>query len=690
MSHQQMIDRATIERIMDAANIVDVIGDFVALKRRGSDYIACCPFHNEKTPSFSVSTRLGIYKCFGCGKAGNVVNFIMEHEQLSYVEAIKYLGKKYGIEVKEREETAEDVERRQYNDSLLIVNEYAQKYFTNALWETQEGKAVGLSYFRERGFSDQTMKDFLLGYADRERNSFSSQAVKSGYKKEFLVETGLSLEGRTSDSPGQNSDDGLYRNGGGDLYDRFKERVMFPIRGITGRVVAFGGRKLRGDKNIAKYVNSPESSVYVKNKTLYGLYEAKAAIAKAQNCYLVEGYTDVISFHQNGVINVVASCGTSLTQGQIQLIKRFSPKVTVLYDGDSAGIHASLRGIDLFLAEGLDVKVALFPDGEDPDSYAHKHTPDELQKFLQDAEEDFISFKYRILSQDIEKDPLKRAKLIGEVVTSISVIPDAIVRSVYIDETARNLKISPDILNEEVAKIRSKHQNDEYWRNKKTEELQKTNPGLDAAGTGGAPAIDVQTPIRTEEELAKKGDYCKEAEQDLIYYLLKFGHNILRNEKNFNYGSEVAEQQNVADYIKSQLECDGLVFINPVLREIYDEYFTLDTTDSTEIIRHFAAGPDNAVAQIVINLFQDKYSLRSEKIKNTLIPEKNILASLVPKAMYIYKAKVVAQRVLELKSQLEIAGKEGNKEEEKNLIEQIRLLTKVRMDLTRAAKLIDT
>ncbi|MDD2241872.1 MAG: DNA primase [Bacteroidales bacterium] len=680
-----MVDKVTIERIMDAANIVDVIGDFVALKRRGSDYIACCPFHNEKTPSFSVSPRLGIYKCFGCGKAGNVVNFVMEHEQMTYVEALKYLGKKYGIEVKEREETAEDVEKRRHGDSLLIINEYAQKYFTNTLLETEEGKAVGLSYFKERGFSEQTIKDFLLGYADRERNSFSSQAIKSGYKKEYLTETGLALEGRVSENGEQNYDGDLYHHSGGELYDRFRERVMFPIRGITGRVVAFGGRKLRGDKNIAKYVNSPESSVYIKNKTLYGLYEAKAAIAKAQNCYLVEGYTDVISFHQNGVVNVVASCGTSLTQGQILLIKRFSPKVTVLYDGDAAGIHASLRGIDLFLAEGLEVKVALFPDGEDPDSYARKHTPDELQKFLKDAEEDFISFKYRILSKDIERDPLKRAKLIGEVVTSISVIPDSIVRSVYIDETAKNLKISPDILNQKVAELRAKRQNDEYWRNKKQEDLQNAE-----TGEPEPEEMNISSPIREEENLARNNNYCKEAEQDLIYYLLKFGHNILKNEKSFNYGSEETDRQSVAEYIKTQLDCDGLELINPVLRQIYNEYFTLDATDSTEIVRHFAAGPDNEVAKVVINLFQDKYSLRSEKIKNTLIPEKSILGNLVPKAMYIYKAKVVAQRILELTPKLDKTHKEGNTEEEKNIVEQIKLLTQVKKNLTKAAKLIDT
>ena len=317
-----MIDRATIDRILDTARIEEVISDFVALKRRGTNYVACCPFHHEKTPSFSVSPAKGIYKCFGCGKAGSVVTFVMEHEQMSYVEALKYLGRKYGIEVKEKEETAQDIEQRLYRESLLIVNDFAQQFYTRTLWEHPEGQAVGLSYFRERGFTDQTIRKFQLGYALNDRHAFTPQAQKAGYKKEHLVAVGLTIE----------------RESSGELFDRFYERVMFPIRSISGKVIAFGGRKLRNDnKEIAKYINSPESEVYVKNRSLYGIFEAKAAIVREQKCYLVEGYTDVISFHQAGVENVVASSGTSLTTGQIGLIKRFTNKVTVLYDGDFAG-----------------------------------------------------------------------------------------------------------------------------------------------------------------------------------------------------------------------------------------------------------------------------------------------------------------------------------------------------------------
>ena len=681
-----MIDRATIEKIMDAAQIVDVVSDFVALKRRGADYIACCPFHNEKTPSFSVSPRLGIYKCFGCGKAGNAVNFIMEHEQMTYVEALKYLGKKYGIEVREKEETAKDVEQRQHGESLLIVNEYARKFFTDSLLNTEEGKAVGLSYFKERGFSDETIKTFQLGYADRERKSFSSQAVKAGYKKEFLTETGLSITDLQSAE--------------GEIHDRFCERVMFPIRGISGRTVAFGGRKLRSDKNIAKYVNSPESSIYIKNKTLYGLYEAKGAIAKEGNCYLVEGYTDVISFHQSGVINVVASCGTSLTQGQIHLIKRFSPKVTVLYDGDSAGIHASLRGIDLFLAEGLEVKVALFPDGEDPDSYARKHTPDELSKFLHDAEEDFISFKYRLLCKDIEKDPLKRAKLIGEVVASISVIPDPIVRSVYVDETAKNLQISPDILIQEIAKIRAKKRNDEYWRTRKEEKEEEE----ENSATGNE-TDNYTSPYMEEEKLVKSNSYCLEAERDIIYYLIKYGHCAMVNKSNFYIGAKPTANKTVAEYIKDELTSVDIIpkiekfkstiinislgITDPVLKHIYNEYFTLHVTDAAEAEKHFVTEPDIKVNTAVINLFQAKYELRSDKIKRAGIEEINLLADIIPKIINTYKAKVMSKTVAETAPVLEAANKAGDIEKERLLLEVMRQLNIYKLKFAKATKFID-
>ncbi|MCL2133396.1 MAG: DNA primase, partial [Bacteroidales bacterium] len=329
-----MIDRATIDKIIDASDITEVIGDFVSLKKRGVNYLACCPFHNEKTPSFSVSAAKGIYKCFGCGKAGNAVSFVMEHEHLTYVEALKYLGKKYGIEIKEKELTAEEIQAGTKRESLMIVSAYAQDYFSKTLWEHPDGKNIALSYFRERGFSDKTIKKFQLGYCLDSRSAFSNTAIKDGYKKEYLVGVGLSIEREE------------------DLFDRFYGRVLFPIHSISGRVIAFGARTLKQDKNIAKYLNSPESEIYIKSNVLYGIYFAKQAIVRSQKCYLVEGYTDVISMHQAGVENVVASSGTSLTTEQIRLIKRFAPNVTVLYDSDAAGIKASLRGIDMLLEEG--------------------------------------------------------------------------------------------------------------------------------------------------------------------------------------------------------------------------------------------------------------------------------------------------------------------------------------------------
>lgn len=376
-----MISKNTIERILDAAQIVDVISDFVALKRRGANYTACCPFHNEKTPSFSVSPSKGIFKCFGCGKAGNAVNFVMEHEQLNYAEALKYLGKKYGIEVEEREESPEDIQNRLRSDSLLNVAEFARNFFVESLKKSQSGQAIALSYFKERGFSAETIEKFQLGWSPEGRSAFCDAAIKAGYKKEFITGTGLGIE----------------REGSGELIDRFYERVMFPVHSVSGRVIAFGGRTLRTDKSVAKYINSPESEIYIKSKSLYGIYFAKSSITRFQKCYLVEGYTDVISLHQAGVENVVASSGTSLTQDQIRLIKRFTPEVTVLYDGDAAGIKASIRGIDMLLEEGLTVKVVLFPDGEDPDSYARKHGGEKLKRFLSDSEEDFISFKTSLL-----------------------------------------------------------------------------------------------------------------------------------------------------------------------------------------------------------------------------------------------------------------------------------------------------
>lgn len=656
-----MIDSATIDRIIETARIEEVIGDFVSLKRRGANYVACCPFHHEKTPSFSVSPSKGVFKCFGCGKAGSAIKFVMEHEQMSYVEALKYIGNKYGIEVKEKEESAEQVQQRLHNESLAIVNDFAQKFFTKTLLESPNGRAVGLSYFKERGFEDETVNKFLLGYAPDEKRALTHNAQKSGFKVEFLKELGLTIE----------------REGTGELFDRFYDRVIFPIRSISGKVIAFGGRKLKGGKEIAKYINSPESVLYVKNKVLYGIFEAKGAISKEQKCYLVEGYTDVISFHQAGIENVVASSGTSLTQGQIQLIKRFTNKVTVLYDGDWAGIKASLRGIDMLLEEGMEVKVALFPEGEDPDSYARTHTKEQIREFLEENEEDFIAFKYKVLSSDIQKDPLQRAKLIGEVVNSISIIPDAIVRNVYIEDTATRLNVGTELLHQEVNKIRNKRKSDNFYKNQREEQRQDkfTNKGFEQISydtenglkqnTQGIPGFVVNT-------------YCEEAEKEILYYLLKFGYLPIRVEEEFAYGGDVEEEQTVAQYILSQLQNDELELQNLVYKGIFDEYFALKEHEGEKILRYFVNHPDSSISEVLAGLLAQPYILTIQQFTKSLIPERNVLGRVVPKAVLVYKAKVTAQAAINLTAELVKAQKEENQEAMNELIGQLNMLMQVR------------
>lgn len=651
-----MVDRATVDRILDTAKIEEVISDFVTLKRRGANYTACCPFHHEKTPSFSVSPSKGIYKCFGCGKAGSVISFVMEHEQMSYVEALKYLGHKYGIEVKEKEESAEDIQNRLHHESLLIVNDFAQQFFSKQLWESQEGIAIGLSYFKERSFTDDTIKKFLLGYAPNSKRALTHNAQLKGYKKDHLIEVGLTIE----------------RDGTGELFDRFYERVIFPIRGISGKVIAFGGRKLRGDKEIAKYINSPESEVYVKNKVLYGIYEAKGAIAREKKCYLVEGYTDVISFHQAGIENVVASSGTSLTTGQIQLIKRFTNNVTVLYDGDWAGIKASLRGIDMLLEEGLEIKVALFPDGEDPDSYARSHTKEELKEFLDNNEEDFIAFKHKVLNQEVSKDPLQRAKLIGEVVNSIAIIPDAITRSVYIEETSARLRISQELLAQEVAKIRHKKQSDTFYRQQREQEREERLKGITDFGQGPKQTTAGKVPTFVIDT------YCEEAEKEILYYLLKFGNYPIHLEEEFAYGATQIEEQNVAQYILSQLQNDDLELQNLIYKEIFDEYYTLKEHEQERILRYFVNHPKPEVAKFVANLIAQPYMLTIQQFSKTLIPERNVLGCYVPKAILIYKAKITTQAAMNLTEQLGKAQKENDTQAQAELIDQLNTLMQVR------------
>ena len=434
-----MIDRETVDRIYAAANIVDIVGDYVTLRRKGVNYVACCPFHNEKTPSFVVSPSKGVYKCFGCGKGGNAVTFLMEHESLTYPEALKMVAKRYGIEVHEKELSEEEVRRNDDRESMFALNGWAAEYFANYLRRESEGISIGMSYFRQkRGLTDATIAKFGLGFCPAKGDRMTKDALAAGYKQEFLLSTGLSL---VSD-----------RNGS--LYDRFRDRVIFPVHNISGRIVAFGGRTLRTDKQVAKYQNSPESEIYSKKRELYGLYFAKKAIQQQDYAILVEGYLDVISMHQAGIENVVASSGTSLTTEQIRLLGRFTKNITVIYDGDPAGIHASLRGIDMILKEGMNVRVVLLPEPEDPDSFAQSHSAAEVRDYIADNEQDFLEFKARLLLKDAQGDPIRKAALIGDMVQSIAQIPDPIQRSVYIKECARIMDIDERILIGEVARKR--------------------------------------------------------------------------------------------------------------------------------------------------------------------------------------------------------------------------------------------
>ena len=667
-----MIDRATVDKILDSAEIVDVISDFVSLKRRGANYIACCPFHNEKTPSFSVSPSKGIFKCFGCGKAGSVVTFIMEHEQMTYVEALKYLGKKYGIEVHESEETPEDAAQRLKHESLLVVSEFAQKFFSDTMFFTQTGKTVGLSYFRDaRGFSDETIKKFGLGYAPDPKKNFGDDKIqtltlaaqKAGYKKEFLLGTGLCFE---------RSD--------GSLSDKFYDRVMFPIHSISGRVIAFGGRTLLNDKSVAKYVNSPETEIYHKSNVLYGIFQAKSAIAKQQKCYLVEGYADVISMHQAGIENVVASSGTSLTQGQIRLIKRFTNKITVLYDGDAAGIKASIRGIDMLLEEGMEVKVALIPEGHDPDDFARSHSYSEIVDFLDKSETDFIDFKYELLSKDIAKDPIRKAELIREIVRTISLIPDQIVRMVYIEQSARKLDVKQEIMVQEVSKARRNIViSGEYERKRaaeREERLAKMQPQV---------ADPLAEPVTVEEDYGQipensfeeDSPFLAVCEKEILYYLLKFGEHRMHFDEHQYVDSETPVMDiTISQYISAELKNDDLVFQNSLYRKIYDLYFEYSSENLNEeqIVRRLTSGPEEIIAKTVLDIIFNEYVVNVKEFKKTLIPEEDVLGIYVPKSIIIYKSKITDLAYNEIMERLRKAQSEGDTELQKQLMRQIKVL----------------
>lgn len=480
-----MIDRQTIDKILDSAEIVEVIQEFVPLKKRGVNYLGLCPFHNEKTPSFTVSPSKEIFKCFGCGKAGNAVNFIMEHERLNYPEALKYLARKYHIEIVEKELTSEDIEKQNERESLLVLNAYAARQFSENLFHSEEGISVGLSYFRERGFLQNTIKKFDVGYSLEKRDALSKKALEDGYKLDFLLKTGLSIQNERG------------------VFDRFSGRVIFPIHSLSGQVLGFGGRILKTDVKAAKYVNSPESEIYQKSRIVYGIFQARKAITRDDKCYLVEGYTDVMSLHEAGIENVVASSGTSLTQEQVRLIKRFTPNITILYDGDAAGIKASLRGIDIVLEEGMNVKIVLLPDGEDPDSYSKKISNEGFLKYLKENETDFIRFKTQLLLEESKNDPVMKANLIRDIVRSIAVIPENITRTIYIKECSSSLQIPEGVLYNEVNKIRRQRSFQDRNRYPGPEDLP-------------VPPQAITKPLKQESTTAF-------SEREIIRLLLKFG-----------------------------------------------------------------------------------------------------------------------------------------------------------------------
>ena len=649
-----MIDRETVDRIYAAANIVDIVGDYVTLRRKGVNYVACCPFHNEKTPSFVVSPSKGVYKCFGCGKGGNAVTFLMEHESLTYPEALKMVAKRYGIEVHEKELSEEEVRRNDDRESMFALNGWAAEYFANYLRRESEGISVGMSYFRQRrGLTDATIAKFGLGFCPAKGDRMTKDALAAGYKQEFLLSTGLSL---VSD-----------RNGS--LYDRFRERVIFPVHNISGRIVAFGGRTLRTDKQVAKYQNSPESEIYSKKRELYGLYFAKKAIQQQDYAILVEGYLDVISMHQAGIENVVASSGTSLTTEQIRLLGRFTKNITVIYDGDPAGIHASLRGIDMILHEGMNVRVVLLPEPEDPDSFAQSHSAAEVRDYIADNEQDFLEFKARLLLKDAQGDPIRKAALIGDMVQSIAQIPDPIQRSVYIKECARIMDIDERILIGEVARKRLTTSGD-----RETDEFLRRQSALQRQEE---PQPEVDYKPRVEA-----GSSVEALEREIVKYLLKYGHCSF----DFKEGRTMVPC-NVAEVIFTELSDDNIEFRNPVYAKImalYREQWTQLGT-GVEVPAHLFLNhldPEVCNASVDILTSDDNY-VPSELWRRKEVhveSEAEILAVGVPKAVTLYKSKVVEGLIRDLQAQL--AG-ELTEEQEAEIMQRLAGYNRVKVSIAR-------
>lgn len=687
---ERMIDQGTIDRILDAAQIMDVVSDYVTLRKRGVNYVGLCPFHSDKTPSFYVSPAKGLCKCFACGKGGNAVHFIMEHEQMSYPEALRYLAKKYNIEIKERELSDEEKFVQSERESLFIVNNFARDYFQNILKNHVDGRSIGLAYFRNRGFRDDIIEKFQLGYCTDSHDAFSKEALQKGYKKEYLVKTGLCYE----------TDDHRLR-------DRFWGRVIFPVHTLSGKVVAFGGRVLaNATKGVkVKYVNSPESEIYHKSNELYGIYFAKQAIVKQDRCFLVEGYTDVISMHQSGIENVVASSGTALTPGQIRMIHRFTNNMTVLYDGDAAGIKASIRGIDMLLEEGMNIKVCLLPDGDDPDSFARKHNSTEFQAFISEHETDFIRFKTNLLLEDAGKDPIKRAELIGNLVQSISIIPEAIVRDVYIKECAQLLHVEDKLLVSEVAKRRemqAEKRAEQTERERRSAEraaaMARNGQGMQGApgnapvtGNGlpmpnsgvpmpnggnptsnsggsmsnsGSSMPDGNAPMPLEAgagysevppaflednyasfipQQGKEGQEFYKFERLILQAVVRHGEKIMCNLTD-EEGNEIPVT--VIEYVINDLKEDDLAFHNPLHRQILSEAAAHIHDSNFVAERYFLAHPDTVISKLSVDLINVRYQLSKYHSKSQkIVTDEERLYELVPMLMINFKYAIVTEEL---------------------------------------------
>ena len=634
-----MIDRLTVEKIKDAANIVDVVSEFVTLKKSGANYKGLCPFHNEKTPSFMVSPARGTCHCFGCGKGGNAISFIMEHEQMTYPEALRWLAKKYNIEIQERELSAEEKAEQTARESMFIINEWTASYFEKLLHEHPDGQAIGLQYFRSRGFRDDIIKKFRLGFDINDRFALAATATKEKYNPEYLLKVGL-----------------CYKNDHGELIDRFAGRVMFPWVGVSGKIVAFGGRKLdAATKGVQqKYVNSPDSEIYHKDRELYGIYQGKKAIAKEDCVYMVEGYTDVLSLHQCGIENVVANSGTALSIHQIHTLHRFTSNIVLLYDGDAAGIHAAMRGTDMLLSEGMNLKVLLLPDNDDPDSFARKHTADEFRAYIKEHQTDFIEFKTKLLLQN-ETDPQKRADGIGSIVNSISLIPNQILRDTYIHTCAQRLLISENTLINQMNK---------YIRDRK--EAGKTTQQAEPQQTESPTPQPQQPTLQSNSEMMKSHE--SKVEWMLIQMMVRHGEYIVLQ----NVETENGETMNVniAQYIYYNLSSDNLQVKSEIFNKMLTEALNESTSPDFNAMTYFVHHPDINISRIAAAMSEDRYHL-SEKAHTTADineeerrrreeGEREALLSQTTHLLLDFRMDYVEQHLKELQQQIAASARDLN------------------------------